>query len=46
MKNIFSALVTGFILFGCHYIFAKVFYTKNDIIDLKESEVREVERHI
>ncbi len=43
MKNILSALVTGLILFGCHYIFAKFFYTKNDIIDLMESEVREDE---
>lgn len=43
MKSIITALVYGFILFGAHYIFAKLSYTDKDIIDLKESEVKEID---
>lgn len=43
MKSIISALVVGLILFGSHYVFAGLFYTDRDIIDLEESEVKEIE---
>lgn len=43
MKNIISALITGLILFGGHCLFAKTCYKKGDIIDLKESEVKEID---
>lgn len=42
MKNILQALIIGLCLFGAHYLFAKAFYNPEDIIDLKESEVKEV----
>ncbi len=38
-----SALIAGVILFGCHFIFARVFYAERDTAGLKESEVSEDE---
>lgn len=42
MKNIYHALILGVLLFATHAAFAKIFYTDGDIIDVKESEVREI----
>ena len=42
MKNIYYALIFGVLLFATHAVFAKIFYTDGDIVDMKESEVREI----
>lgn len=43
MKNLFNALITGLFLSSSYCLFKNSAHAKKDIIDLKESEVKEID---